>query len=208
MLKRTILFATNNHDKYLDMALVFGRVGIELKQVPLVNVKEGKKDILENARTKALSTAKNFPNRVVVASDGGVLIPYLGKNWNYVLTKRLGGLDMKETLSERNRAEKLLELLKNAKGKQRRVIWRGSVVVVKDDQVLWEFIATGGDGYILDYIPNDFMETGFWLGYIWYEPEAKTTYMNIPYKDRYQYSLFKQKMLQKLKEVNLDGWFS
>ncbi len=118
---KTFLFATNNQDKFEDLGLVFKKLGVKLKRVPL-DVVEGTNDILENAKLKALETSKKYPGQTVVASDGGVLIPYLGDRWNHVLTKRLGGIDMAEKFTERQRAETLLELMKDAKGKDREVV--------------------------------------------------------------------------------------
>ena len=197
---RTFLFATNNRDKFDDLGLVFKRLGIGLKQVPL-EVKEGADSLLENARLKAVETSKKYPGEVVIASDGGVIIPYLGDNWNYVLTKRLGGLDMDENFNERRRAEAMLELMKDAKGKDRKIFWRGAVVLAQDGQVIWSKVLEGTGGYLMESLPKKFDSRGFWLGYIWYVPEAKTYYMDIPVEKRFKYSSFKQRLYRGLEGI-------
>ncbi len=139
-----------------------------------------------------------------MASDGGVSIPFLGKNWNHVLTKRLGGTDMAEKLNDRQRCQKLLQLMVKAKGKERRVFWQEAVVIVKNQKIAFAKLIPGSQGYLLDYIPDNFKETGYWLGYLWYVPEAKTNYMAIPFRNRLKYSRYKQNLYQELKNKFLN----
>ncbi len=200
---KTFLFATNNQDKFEDLGLVFKKLGIKLRRVPL-DVAEGVDDILENAKLKALETSQKYPDQTVVASDGGVLIPYLGDKWNHVLTKRLGGMDMAERFTEKQRAEALLKLMKGANGKDREVVWEGAVAIAKDSQVLFAEKLKGEPGFLLKKIPSEFKSGGFWLGYLWYVPEAKTYYMNIPLNERFKHSVFKQRLYKKLKNINFD----
>ncbi len=196
---QTFLFATNNKDKFNDLGLVFKKLDIKLKQVSL-DVEEGADDILENAKLKATQISKKYPDQVVVASDGGVLIPYLGDKWNHVLTKRLGGIDMAEKFSEKERAETLLKLMKNATGKEREVVWEGALAIAHNGQLLFAEKIRGESGFLLEKIPAGFEPSGFWLGYLWYVPEARTYYMDIPLSERFKYSAFKQKLYRKLED--------
>ena len=90
-----------------------------------------------------------YPERVVIATDGGVVILYLGDKWNPVLTKRLGGLDMEETMTDQEGAEKLIEMMKKAKDKDRWMTWWEVIVIMKNTKVLYKTKIKGGEGCLM-----------------------------------------------------------
>ncbi len=203
----TVWLVTDNKDKVRDFSLVFKPLGIKLKQLAGVKVKEGAQSLRENACLKAITASCLYPKRVVMATDGGVEIPYLGNKWNPVLTKRLGGLDMEETMTDRERAEKLIEMMKDAKGKDRWMTWWEVVVIVKGGKVLFETKIKGGEGYLMKKIPEGFKESGFWLGYIWLMPKLGKPYMLLSDEERLKHGTVKSRLLKKLKRVDVKSWF-
>ena len=137
-----------------------------------------------------------------MGNDGGVAVPYLGDNWNYVLTKRLSGMDMEGGFTDRQRAEILLDMMKEAKGEDRRVLWYEAIVLAKDGQIILEVDVCGGEGILLDYIPDDFDEKGgYWLGYLWYVPEFGKTYMQLSDEEKIKSSYVKRELKEAIVEM-------
>ncbi|NOY14883.1 MAG: hypothetical protein GXP43_01555 [bacterium] len=207
MSDKVVWLVTDNADKVRDFRLVFDRLGVKLKQLRGVNPAEGAISLLENAYGKALAGSRKYPERVVMATDGGVEIPYLGKKWNPVLTKRLGGLDMDEKMSDRERAEKLIELMRDAKGEQRLMVWREAVVIMKDGKVIFKTTINGGVGYLMEKLPKEFKQSGFWLGYVWRMPAIGRAYMLLTDEERFEHGTVKQSLWKRLKQVDIDDWF-
>jgi len=78
--ERIIYLATGNADKVRDFETVFDLLGMELRRVlEVVAVKEDEGTLLENARVKALVHSVKLPDKVVMAIDGGVKIPFGGR---------------------------------------------------------------------------------------------------------------------------------
>ncbi len=207
MTKKIVWLVTDNKDKLKDFKLVFKPLGIELKQLTGIKIKEGTKSLRENAYLKALAASRLYSQRVIMATDGGVEIPYLGDKWNPVLTKRLGGLDMEEKLTDRQRTEKLIEIMKGAKGKDRWMQWWEVVIIMKGSKILYETKIKGGKGYLMDKIPPGFKESGFWLAYVWLMPKLNKPYMFLSDEERLKYGTVKSRLLKELKKVDVKSWF-
>jgi inosine/xanthosine triphosphate pyrophosphatase family protein len=198
---KKIYFATGNKDKVKDFQLVFDKFGIKLVQLQQeIKVDENASDLLENAEKKALAYSRRNPSKVIMATDGGVIIPFLGDNWNHVLTKRLSGIDNQEEFTERQRAETLLDLMKEAKGDKRRIYWQEAVVLALKGEVIFEFCERGASGILSDHIPNDFDETGYWLSYLWFDPQIEKHYMAMNEEEKLISSPLKRKLQQRLIE--------
>lgn len=200
-----IVLATSNKDKLRDFSDLLKDLNIKLRlPEEIVDIDESKDSLLENAKLKALVYSKIYPDKLVLATDGGVLIPFL-KNWNHVLTKRLSGRDMKEKLTGRDRCKVLLDMMKDAKGEDRRVFWKEAYSIAKNGSVLYEFESKSPPGYLLEEIPKDFEESGYWIGYLWYKPKFGKHYMALSKEEKLKADtagkLFKQNLKEKMSSI-------
>jgi hypothetical protein len=111
--------------------------------------------------------SRHLPSGVIAATDGGLLIPGLGRAWNPVTTARFA-----EGSTSRSRAEALLELASELTGQDRLIGWTEALAVAKDGEVLAEWLAHGPPGELAADLPVDFdADAGFWIPYVWRCPE-------------------------------------
>ncbi|MEW6610262.1 MAG: non-canonical purine NTP pyrophosphatase [Patescibacteria group bacterium] len=201
-----IILATRNIDKLKHFSIFFKDLGLSLA-LPReeINVDEDLPTLKDNAEKKALTYSDLYPQQFIIASDGGITIPYLGNNWNHVLTRRLSGLDATGVFTDRQRCEALLALLKNAKGDERRVSWREAYAVARGGRILFSGELSGADnqGILLDYIPDDFQESGYWIGYVWYDPRFKKTFMRLTDEEKKSRDSAMAQFMQVVRERNI-----
>ena len=72
-----IILATQNKDKHRQLVKYFADFNIDLV-LPFksIEIEEGKNSLLANANKKAISYSKINPGQFVLATDGGVYIPF------------------------------------------------------------------------------------------------------------------------------------
>jgi inosine/xanthosine triphosphate pyrophosphatase family protein len=130
---------------------------------------EGARTIEEIAEAKAVYWSLQLPGRVIAATDGALLIPALGNEWEPARTARFAGPNS----SNRERIETLLRLAAHLSGDARRIGWREVLVVAVDGQVVAEWTNKSPFGLLAESPPKDLPEsaTGFWVPYIWHCPE-------------------------------------
>ncbi|MFA4872846.1 MAG: non-canonical purine NTP pyrophosphatase [Patescibacteria group bacterium] len=182
-----IILATRNTDKLKQFSIFFRDLGLSLVLPQQeISVDEDKPTLQENAEKKALAYSALYPQQFVVATDGGITVPYLGERWNHVWTRRLSGLDASSVFTDRERCESLLALLKDAKGDERRVSWREAYAVARAEKIIFSEELSGADdqGMLLNHIPPDFQESGYWIGYLWHEPRFKKHYMALTEEEK------------------------
>lgn len=195
------LFATSNKDKVKDLNIQLEELGIKLFPPPKkFSVQENKSNLLENAKLKAKTYSQHYSDQLIFASDGGVKIPYLGKDWNHVLTKRLSGKDMDENYSDRKRCEVLLKMMENAQDEKRKVYWHEAFAIAWKNKTVYSFETKSPPGYLLEKIPGSFEETGFWIGYLWFKPEFNKTYMQLTDNEKRKAETVGKKLKENLKD--------
>lgn len=126
------------------------------------------------ARAKAAAWSRVLPRRadgdlpLVVATDGGLLIPGLGSAWDSTRTRRFAG----EGASAHERVAKLLGLAAHLHGDERRIGWREALAVSRDGEVLESWIADSPGGW-LAFAPADRVDDDdpFWVPLVWSCPE-------------------------------------
>ena len=124
----------------------------------------------EVARAKAATWSRaTGTDDLVVATDGGLLVPALGAAWDPLRTRRFAGAGA----SNRARADALLRLAAELEGDERRIFWREGLAVARDGRVLVAWEASGPPGLLAsDYDPADLEAAdGFWMPTIWLCPE-------------------------------------
>lgn len=155
-----IILATNNPHKKEKLKWIvegfFSDIGIMRENI---NIEETGKTFKGNARIKALAVAK-IENSCAIASDGGILVPALGKDWNELLTKRFIGLD---SVTDFDRMDMLLDLMKGKKRKDRTIIWKEAIAVANSEGVVFSLEVDGDTGVLQEtYDPKQYKE-GVWL---------------------------------------------
>jgi predicted house-cleaning noncanonical NTP pyrophosphatase (MazG superfamily)/inosine/xanthosine triphosphate pyrophosphatase family protein len=205
--KKHLLIATGNKDKFDEFSELFNEFGFMCAIPPVkVDIDENLPTLMGNARKKAIAYSNEYPFQLVFATDGGTKIPFLGEKWNHVLTKRLSGLDMEEELTDKKRCEILLELMNEAKDEERKVLWQEAFVIALNGKVIYSFEAQSPPGYLLREIPDNFQESGYWIGYLWHKPEFDKTYMELTKKEKKEADTVSKYLRNDLRE-NLDKVF-
>jgi len=122
------------------------------------------------AAAKARRASAALPGSIVVATDGGLLVPALGSAWDPLRTRRFAG----DRATDRERADALLALAAGLTGDERRIGWREALAVARDGLPVATWIAEDSPGLLADgYDPRLLAATGgFWVSALWLCPEC------------------------------------
>ncbi len=166
-----ILVATKNAYKVDE--ILFYLEGVEKINIHLlknqnidVKVKEDGKSLRENAEKKAIEISKRT-DFFTLASDGGVEIPALGEDWDFLKTERSVG----EEKNNVEKSKKLLTMMEGLEGEERKVIHHLALALAKDGKLLWSNQKITENGYIANELPDENIPEDKWLSHIWYYPE-------------------------------------
>jgi inosine/xanthosine triphosphate pyrophosphatase family protein len=123
----------------------------------------------ENAANKALFWSRLLEDKLVIASDGGLLIPALGSDWDPTRTRRFAG----EDATDLERARALLARTAHLRGNDRQISWRESVAVTKGGVLLGQWSADSEPGLLATSVDTALIEggDGFWVESIWICPD-------------------------------------
>lgn len=175
---RKILIATNNSHKREKLSWIvrdyFKTINFPENLKTKVRVDENGNSFKKNAEIKALTYSKYYDG-YVIATDGGVLIPSLGKNWNPLKTKRFAG----EEISDFKRIRLLLDFMKDKKGKDRITTWNEAVAVAKKGKILFSSQAEGVKGVLQTTFDEKKYKPGIWVCSIWYFPRFKKNFFDL-----------------------------
>ena len=125
----------------------------------------------EIARQKSEEWSK-ASSMLVIASDGGLVIPALGANWESRYTHRFAG----PAADDNERLSRLLKLMQPCQGPDREASWIESVAIADQGTVLASWELTGSTGVIATESPGKLSEPGFWVFSVWYFPQFAKTY--------------------------------
>ncbi len=195
-----ILIATTNKGKTEKMKKVLE--GLSLEYLTLdnidkkVEINEIGKTFEENAALKAISWS-SVVNHLAIATDAGVVIPSLGKNWDGLLTHRFAG----KQASAADKLETLLSLMKPFEDeKDRTVCWHESFALAKDGKLLAQWTSTEIKGIIAKtYDPKDIWEE-WWLSAVWYSPQFGKVYSRLNEEEKSREDKNWNFLTEKLKE--------
>lgn len=132
-----ILIGTRNAYKKGEMIWFLGKnlkLNIHSLDELSINVKveENESSLIKNAKKKAKEFSK-LTDYYVLASDGGINIPGLGNKWDILKNQRTVG----ENNSDLVKAKFLLNLMKDLKGEERKVIYHLALALAKNGKVIW-----------------------------------------------------------------------
>jgi XTP/dITP diphosphohydrolase len=125
----------------------------------------------ENARLKAEVWSRTR-GTLAISSDGGLVVPALGRRWESLLTRRFAG----EEADDEARLECLLRLMRPYRGQEREASWVEALAIARDGRTLASWEVEGATGLLLDEIGSSPVVPGFWVFSIWYFPELGKTY--------------------------------
>ena len=177
-----ILLATGNRDKQAE----FRRI---LDGLPFTPVTPDERGVVcepdeagetheEIARDKAAQWSK-AARMLVIASDGGLVVPALGPGWESRYTHRFAG----PAADNDERLARLLELMRPFCGEDRRATWVEAMAVASEGRVLASWELQGGVGY-LDSQPPEGPPPEFWVFSIWRFPQFGATYARLTPEQR------------------------
>ena len=156
---RKLILATTNPNKVDKLRWIMGEYFDNITpQSQKIDVEETEDNFEGNAILKAVEISKRF-NCHAVATDGGVLIPSLGDRWNAIFTKRFLG---KENVTDTDRIEGLLELMKDKRGDERKIMWREAIALAYNGKLLFSTEVDGDEGIIQDAYNLEQYAPGIW----------------------------------------------
>lgn len=134
------------------------------------------------ARAKAEEWS-SVASMAAIASDGGLLVPALGANWESRHTRRFAG----PAADDSERQRRLLELLQPYTGSDRAAAFVEGLAIAKRGTTLASWEVQGATGRIVDSMDDAGGPTGgdgFWVFPLWYFPQFGRTYDRLTADER------------------------
>lgn len=166
--RKTIILATNNpHKKKMLTWVVEDSFDNVIEQDASVEIDETEDSFEGNAQLKAIALSK-MHHSYAVATDGGILIPSLGQHWNGLLTRRFLG---KDNVTDWDRIEGLLALMKDKKGEERDMFWHEAIALAYDGKLLFSKEVEGDHSRVQGTYNKNQYQPGIWLCTLTYYPQ-------------------------------------
>ena len=117
---------------------------------------------------------------LAIASDGGLVVPALGHNWESRYTHRFAG----PAADDDERRRRLLELMQPFTGPERDASWVEALALADSGRPLksWELI--GGSGIIAEAPEPGTLAPGFWVFTLWYFPNLGKYYNQLTDREK------------------------
>ena len=185
MRQTTILLATSNPDKQQALQTILeglslspvtpGHIGLEF------NPEERGETHLEVARDKAIQWSRASSN-LAIASDGGLVVPALGSQWESLYTRRFVG---EEPADDQTRVHRLLEMMRPYQGADRRASWVEALAIANRGRLLASWEVNGAAGVIAQEPPESLPDDSrFWVFSIWEFPQFDKRYNDLSISQR------------------------
>ena len=178
-----VLLGTNNPDKQEVLRWTLDGLALAPKTPSQLGLLVEPSEVGETHR--AIATAKaidwsNSGSMLAIASDGGLLVPALGPNWESRYTHRFAGPDADNA----QRVERLMELMQPYKGGQREATWIESLAIADRGELLASWDIQGATGIVAEHPSGVPQLLGFWVFSLWYFPELGKTYDQLSLEER------------------------
>lgn len=177
MLNKILIATTNKHKQEKLKWIIdsyFSRVDSVNDLKESIEVEEEGHSFKENAVIKAKEYSRIYSG-YVIASDGGLSIPSLGKDWDGLRTKRFAG----EGATDIERINLLLQMMNDKNGDSREMIWNEAVAIAKDGKVLFSKQVTGIRGVLEEKFNPKFYKEGIWVCSVWFFPQFNKNFFEL-----------------------------
>ena len=181
-----ILLATGNADKQRMLAWLLEGVPVQTVAPVELGVTTDPDESGDTHESIARAKAQEW-SRVAgipaIASDGGLVVPALGANWESRHTHRFAG----PAADDAERQRRLMHLMEPFSGDQRRAGFVEALAIAHGDSTVASWEVTGASGLIVDSLEQRGGDTdgdGFWVFPLWYFPEFGRTYDRLTETER------------------------
>jgi XTP/dITP diphosphohydrolase len=172
---RQILLATGNPAKQVTLRWLLEGLPLDPvtpREVGLESVPDETGDTHEDIARRKARDWSLAASMLVIASDGGLVIPALGSNWESRFTHRFAGPEA----TDDDRMRQLQEVMRPYQGLQREASWVEAVALADRGRVLASWELAGSTGVILEDPGDSPRVPGFWVFSLWYFPQLGKTY--------------------------------
>ncbi len=185
--KTRILLATGNSAKQATLQWLLEDLPLEMVtpgELGLTSVPDEEGETHQAIDCQKASAWSRAASMLVIASDGGLVIPALGANWESRFTHRFAGA----AANDRDRVRSLLELMQPYQGAEREASWIEAVAIADQGQILSSWELTGATGLIADVSSKGPGEVpaveGFWVFWVWRFPGLEKYYNQLTEVER------------------------
>ena len=185
--KTRILLATGNPAKQATLQWLLEGLPLETVtpgELGLTSVPDEEGETHQDIARQKANFWSQAASMVVIASDGGLIIPALGANWESRFTHRFAGA----AANDQDRLRSLLELMRPYQGAEREASWIEAVAIADRGQTLTSWELTGATGLIADVSREgpgqDPAVEGFWVFSVWRFPKFGKYYNQLTEAER------------------------
>ena len=181
-----ILLATGNADKQRMLAWLLADIPVRTVAPAVLGVTAypdesgDTHEAIARAKAEEWSRAAGMP---AIASDGGLVVPVLGANWESRYTHRFAG----PAADDAERQRRLLQMMEPFSGNQRRAAFVEALAIADSGETIASWEVSGATGRIVDSLGQRGGDTdgdGFWVFPLWYFPEFGRTYDRLTEAER------------------------
>ncbi len=181
-----ILLATGNPDKQRMLGWILAETPFRVVAPSELGVSADPDEdgdtheAIARAKAAEWSRAAGMP---AIASDGGLVVPVLGANWESRHTHRFAG----PAADDAERQRRLMQMMQPFYGDDRRAAFVEALAIADGGKTVASWEITGATGLIVDSMAqrgNDTDGDGFWVFPLWYFPEFGRTYDRLTETER------------------------
>lgn len=204
-----ILLATGNADKQRMLAWLLEDAPLRAVSPAELGVRADPDESGDTHETIARAKAEEW-SRVAgmptIASDGGLVVPVLGANWESRHTHRFAG----PAADDAERQRRLLRLMEPFSGDQRTAAFVEALAIADGGETVASWQVYGATGRIVDSLADRGGDTdgdGFWVFPLWYFPEFGRTYDRLTETERATLGDHWQTLRDHVREF-IPGWLA
>ena len=137
-------------------------------------------EAIARAKAEEWSRVAGMP---AIASDGGLVVPVLGANWESRHTHRFAG----PAADDAERQRRLLAMMEPFSGDRRSAAFVEALAIADGGETVASWEVSGATGRIVDSLAQRGGDTdgnGFWVFPLWYFPEFGRTYDRLTEAER------------------------
>ena len=158
-------------------------------------------EAIARAKAEEWSRVAGMP---AIASDGGLVVPVLGANWESRHTHRFAG----PAADDAERQRRLLKLMEPFSGDRRNAAFVEALAIADGGQTVVSWQVSGATGRIVDSLTDRGGDTdgdGFWVFPLWYFPQFGRTYDRLTESERASLGDHWQTLRANVREF-IPGW--